>query len=156
VAPNTLPIFLFDSINLCDPYDPNNVPCGILGYHGAYTPSTLLQTYITSDFDTSGLYSGDVSVLSHEIGEWMDDPVGTNPTPLWGNTGQVAGCQGNLEVGDPLTGTILLPQITMNNFTYSLQELAYFSWFYRLSPSLSAGLAYSDGGTFTTSAGPIC
>lgn len=156
VAPNTLPIFVFDSINLCDPYNPNNIPCGILGYHGAYTSSTLLQTYVTSDFDTSGLYLGDVSVLSHEVGEWMDDPVGTNPTPLWGNTGQVIGCQGNLEVGDPLTGTILVPQITMNNFTYSLQELAYFSWFYRQSPSLAAGGAYSDGGTFTTTAGPIC
>lgn len=156
VAPNTLPIFLFDSINLCDPYNPNLIPCGILGYHGAYTPSTLLQTYVVSDFDTSGLYLGDVSVLSHEVGEWMDDPVGTNPTPLWGNVGQVVGCQNNLEVGDPLTGSILVPQITMNNFTYSLQELAYFSWFYRLNPSPAAGGAYSDGGSFTTGAGPIC
>lgn len=156
VAPNTLPIFLFDSVNMCDPYNPNNIPCGILGYHSAYIPSAVLQTYVVSDFDTSGLYLGDVSVLTHEVGEWMDDPVGTNPTPLWGNTGQVVGCQGNLEVGDPLTGTILVPQITMSNFTYSLQELAYFSWFYRQNPSFAAGGAYSDGGTFTTTAGPIC
>jgi len=155
VAPNTLPIFLFDSVNMCDPYDPNNVPCGILGYHGAYIPSTLLQTYAVSDFDNSGWYLGDVSVLSHEVGEWMDDPVGTNPTPAWGNTGQVVGCQNNLEVGDPLTGTIL-PQITMNGFTYSLQELAFFSWFFRQSPSLGTAGKYSDAGTFTTSAGPVC
>ena len=156
VALNTLPIFLFHSVNLCYPsYDPTNVPCGVLGYHGAYTPSTLLQTYAVSDFDTSGLYGGDVSVLSHEIGEWMDDPTGTNPTPLWGNTGQVVGCQNNLEVGDPLTGTNLAP-ITMNGFTYSLQELAFFSWFYRQNPSLGTGGRFSDGGTFTSGAGPVC
>jgi hypothetical protein len=155
VAPNTLPIFLFDSVNMCDPYNPNNVPCGILGYHSAYTPSTLLQTYVVSDFDTSGLYSGDVSVLTHEVGEWMDDPMGTNFTPLWGNTGQVVGCQNNLEVGDPLTGTIL-PPVTMNGFTYSLQELVFFSWFFRQSPSLGTGGKYSDNGTFTSGAGPVC
>ncbi len=155
VAPNTIPIFLFDSVNMCDPYDPNNVPCGILGYHSAYTPSGLLQTYIVSDFDNSGLYLGDVSVLSHEVGEWMDDPVGTNPTPAWGNTGQVVGCQNNLEDGDPLTGTDL-PQVTMNNFNYTLQELVFFSWFFRQSPSLGTGGKYSDGGSFTSSAGPVC
>jgi len=142
-------------VNMCDPYNPNNVPCGILGYHSAYTPSTLLQTYVVSDFDTAGLYLGDVSVLTHEVGEWMDDPMGTNPTPLWGNTGQVVGCQNNLEVGDPLTGTIL-PPVTMNGFTYSLQELVFFSWFFRQSPSLGTGGKYSDNGTFTSDAGPVC
>ncbi|HEV2118393.1 MAG TPA: hypothetical protein VGR48_20310 [Terriglobales bacterium] len=155
VAPNTIPIFLFDSVNMCDPYDPSTVPCGILGYHSAYMPSGVLQTYIVSDFDNSGLYMGDVSVLSHEVGEWMDDPVGTNPTPAWGNTGQVVGCQNNLEDGDPLTGTDL-PQVTMNNFNYTLQELVFFSWFFRQSPSLGTGGKYSDNGTFTSGAGPVC
>jgi len=44
----------------------------------------------------------------------------------------------------------------MNGFTYSLQELAFFSWFFRQSPSLGTAGKYSDAGTFTTSAGPVC
>ena len=31
------------------------------------------------------------------------DPLGNNMTPLWGGIRFVSGCQGNLEVGDPLT-----------------------------------------------------
>jgi hypothetical protein len=64
--------------------------------------------------------------MAHEIGEWMNDPFGNNPTPLWGHTGQVSGCQNNLEVGDPLTGTIVPPVVMPNGFTYHLQELAFF------------------------------
>ena len=35
-----------------------------------------LQLYI----DHPGAFSQDVSALSHEIGEWMDDPLGSTPT----------------------------------------------------------------------------
>ncbi len=67
----------------------------------------------------------------------------------WGNIGQVSGCQGNLEVGDPRTGTNF-PAATANGFTYHLQELAFFSWFFHQSPSWGAGGKYSNNGTFTT------
>jgi hypothetical protein len=43
--------------------------------------------------------------------------------------GQVLGCQSNLEVGDPLSGTDAPPIVMPNHFTYHLQELAFFSWF---------------------------
>jgi len=52
------------------------------------------------DFDTTGLFGPtimDTSIAAHEVGEWMDDPFGNNPTPAWGHTGQVGGCQNNLE-----------------------------------------------------------
>ena len=62
---------------------------------------------------------------THEVNEWINDPGGANPTPAWGNIGQVAGCQANLEDGDPLSGT-LMPTVTLNGFTYHLQELAFF------------------------------
>ena len=98
--------------------------------------------------------AGDV-IVSHEAAEWMDDPYVVNNTPPWGNTGQVAGCQGNLEVGDPLTGS-LAPRIFMpNGYTYSLQELADFSWFFG-KPSLGIHGWFSDNGTFLTDAGPPC
>jgi hypothetical protein len=53
-----------------------------------------------------GVTGSDTVILSHELAEWVNDPFVNNPTPAWGNTGQVVGaCQNNLEVGDPLTGT---------------------------------------------------
>ena len=42
-------------------------------------------------------------------------------------------CQDNLEVGDPLTGFNFSPIGGRNGFTYHLQELTFFSWFYRLA-----------------------
>ena len=93
--------------------------------------------------------------MAHEVGEWANDPIGLNPTPAWGHIGQQPGCQDNFEVGDPLSGT-LVPTVTMpDGFTYNLQELAYFSWFYG-SPSIGAGGDFSNNETFLTDAGPPC
>jgi hypothetical protein len=60
----------------------------------------------------------------------MDDPFGMNEAPPWGNIGQVTGCDNTLEVGDPLSGTEYRPIRNRNGFTYHLQELAFFSWFF--------------------------
>jgi len=63
----------------------------------------------------------------------MNDPTAANPVPAWGHVGQQSGCQSNLEVADPLTFTDI-PTVTMSNgYTYHLQELADFSWFFRCS-----------------------
>jgi len=95
----------------------------------------------------------DTSVLSHELGEWISDPQSQSATPPWG---QLPFCSGVYEVGDPLNQT-LMPEVKMpNGFTYHLQELAFFSWFYRISPSDGVNGWYSNNGTFMTSAGPIC
>jgi len=132
---------------------PNN--CCTLGYHGSVGIGSGTQTYSESAYPDQGTFSGwNTATLSHEIGEWMNDPFGTDPTPAWGHTGQVSGCQNNLEVGDPLSGTVF--NVKDNGFTYEVQDLAYFSWFYRQSPSIGFGGSYSFGGTFTKDAGPIC
>ena len=71
-----------------------------------------VQTYAFIDFEASGAFIPsihDTSIAAHKVGEWMDDPFGNNPTPAWGHTGQVGACQGNLEVGDPLTATNVPP-----------------------------------------------
>ena len=61
----------------------------------------------------------------------------------------------NLEVGDPLSGSEA-PRIVMpNGFTYHLQELAFFSWFYQ-ARSLGVHGWFSDNGTFLSNAGPVC
>jgi hypothetical protein len=126
--------------------------CCILGFHSAF--GTGPNTYGIGDFEgrNQTLFGGtaDVSVSSHEIAEWLDDPFGNNtasPVTPWGVIGQVSGCQSNLEVGDPLSGT-LIPVVTLNGFNYHLQESAFFSWFTHDNPSLGAGGKYSDNGTF--------
>ena len=126
--------------------------CCILGYHSSFTPAGNVQTYGVGDFDSQAKFVGtaDVSALSHEIGEWMNDPIGGNATPGW-TGGQVTTSQCNFEVGDPLSGT-LFPTVTLSGFNYHLQELAFFSWFYG-APSLGSGGKFSNNGTFTADAG---
>jgi hypothetical protein len=153
VSPTSFPVFVMHDVVMGDPGDSPFQNCCVIGFHGASGSPT--QTYAVADYDTTGIFPSSPSVapVSHEVAEWMDDPFGTNPTPAWGNVGQVSGCQSNLEVGDPLSGTlfsesgntgILMP----NGISYYPQELAFFSWFYRESPSMGAGGVYSDSGTF--------
>jgi hypothetical protein len=96
--------------------------CCIGGYHSANgTQSYSHFTYITY----AGDFSQDVSAMSHEVGEWMDDPL----TPHQNNTP----C-GILEVGDPLEGgsaghpygTWTYP---LHGFTYHLQDLTFIGYF---------------------------
>jgi hypothetical protein len=149
VGPANLPIFMLYNTTL---YDSSPSNCCIGGYHGA--GGSPVQTYSAFQFDIAGVFGTggeDVNILSHEIAEWEDDPLGINPTPAWGHTGQVSTCQNNLEVGDPLSGSAY-PAVTMNGYTYHLQELAFFSWFYG-GPSVGAGGKFSDNGTFAAAQG---
>lgn len=154
-SPTTLPLFLFHNVVM---YINTPGNCCVLGYH-SLTGGSPVQTYGNADFDTSHRFVNpgivDTSILVHEVAEWADDPLVTSPTPAWGHIGQVAGCQDNLEVGDPLTGTNI-PVVTMpNGFGYHLQELVNFDWFYR-TPSKGTGGKFSSNGTFTSDAGPVC
>jgi hypothetical protein len=150
VGPTKVVIFLVDNVVQSGDDPPDLSNCCILGYHSA--TGSPVQTYLITDWDTSGEFGSaaeDGSVSAHEIGEWMDDPLGNNLVAAWGNIGQVGGCQGNLEVGDPLTGT-LMPAITLGGHAYHMQELAFFSWFFsgQHGASLGAGGAYSAHATF--------
>jgi hypothetical protein len=159
VGPTTFPVFLLHNVVFpLTPVKKHKCSC-VLGYHTAFgNPSfgATAQTYAVADFDDTGDFVGpavqDIDTLAHEVGEWMDDPVVTNPTPPWGNVGQVKGCQGTLEVGDPLSGTDLA--VTLKGVTYHPQELAFFSWFYGQAPSVGVNGWYSLNDTFTSSAVP--
>jgi len=121
------------------------------GWH-YFTPSN--QTYGIGTYLDPGIFTGsaDISALSHEIGEWVNDPFGNNIVPQWGHIGQVAGCQNNLEVGDPLSGNIFAAKL--NGFTYHLQDLAFFSWFARQSPSIAVNGQYSPAKHLTAPSTP--
>lgn len=155
VGPTTLPIFMMYNVVMYDTFPSN---CCYLGYHGAI--GSPVQTYSPLEFDSTGAFDSgdgwrDTYAAAHEVGEWMDDPLGNNLTPAWGHTGQVSGCQNNLEVGDPLSGTNAITKTMPNGFTYHLQELAFYSWFYS-APSIGAGGLFSDNGTFAADAGAVC
>jgi len=150
VNPTNLVTFMLYNVTM---YDSNPSNCCFGGYHGAF--GSPVQTYSPFQYDTAGFFTGtsglDTAIMSHEINEWQDDPLGTNTTPPWGNVGQIVGCSSYLEVGDPLTGTDY-PPINVLGVTYHLQELAFYSWYFG-SPSIGAGGKYSDNGTFTKAQG---
>jgi hypothetical protein len=159
VNPKTFPMFMLynSAMSFGDPTNLGNCCAG--GYHSINPANALtFQTYSPFDFDTTGIFgtgSMDTGIASHEVAEWVNDPYVINPTPAWGNTGQVIGCQNNYEVGDPLTGSEAPRIVMQNGYTYHLQELAFFSWFYG-APSLGLHGWYSNNGTFLTDAGPVC
>ena len=152
-----IPVFFLYDTNIAEPANDLG-GCCILGYHSFAGEPTPNQTYAVAEIDVSGLFIPSIentSVLAHEMGELVDDPYTDNEVPPWGHTGQQPGCQENLEVGDPLTGTDVAPVTMPNGFTYNLQELVFFSWFIG-GPSLGVDGWYSDNGTFTSDAGPNC
>ena len=151
IGPNTLPLFVA--------YDMVGLPAGggfFFGYHTAVQVApNVFQTYAFGSYTDSGLLGqnvADISILSHELGEWMDDPV-NNPAPPWGHIGQVTGCQANIEVGDPLTGSNSI--VFTPGFNYHVQDLAFFSWFARQQPSIAVNGWYSTLNAFA-SPPPIC
>jgi Bacterial Ig-like domain (group 3)/Abnormal spindle-like microcephaly-assoc'd, ASPM-SPD-2-Hydin len=150
ILPSHFPVFLLANVVM---YQNTMATCCALGFHSDFNNPNFggtVQTYAVADFDTSGSFSAatDINTLAHEVAEWLDDPLGSNPTPAWGRTGQVAGCRTNLEVADPLNGTS--QNITMSNaYTYHVPELAFVSWFYKHVPSFGVNGWYSSNGTFT-------
>jgi hypothetical protein len=114
IQPNTLPIFLTYNTYLTE------FVCCIGGYHSSIGAQAYAHaTYV----DVVGAFSQDVSALSHELGEWADDP-------LVNNRGNKTPC-GILEVGDPLENN---PNYggypySVNGFNYNLQDLVTLPYF---------------------------
>ncbi|HEY6349120.1 MAG TPA: hypothetical protein VI636_06890 [Candidatus Angelobacter sp.] len=154
IPPTVLPLFLTYDIG-----ETTNGCCA-LGYHTVMAPTPFnpgVFTYAVSSYlDPNAnqafgvpLAVSDISILSHELGEWVDDPLGNNViAPQWGRVGQIPNsCQNNLEVGDPLTGTN--SNVFMaNGAVYTVQDLAFFSWFARQNPSIAVNGWYTTLNTF--------
>jgi len=131
--------------------------CCVLGFHGA--TGTPIQTYSPIDFDTSGLFGPtvhDTSIAAHEVGEWEWTTRSGTILHLPGGT------PARLADAKTISKWVILcraptshPSKGANGFTYHLQELAFFSWFYG-APSIAVNNWFSDNNTFTTDAGPVC
>lgn len=120
IVPNSLPIFITYNSYLTE-----FGGCCIGGYHSAFGSTSAPQAYAHFTYiKTPGIFAQDVSALSHEVGEWMDDPLVVNTN---GNTVQC----GILENGDPEEGFANFGAFpyTLGGFTYNLQDLVYLEYF---------------------------
>jgi len=120
IRPNTLPIFL-----TYDVYLTQAGGCCIGGYHSSEGSAAAPQAYAEFTYvDHAGQFSQDVSALSHEVGEWADDPLVVN------FNGNDTPC-GALEVGDPLEDNPNYGDYpyVLNGFTYHLQDLTTLPYF---------------------------
>jgi len=130
---DVLPIFV-----MYNTFATQNGGCCVLGYHSV-TFDTKRHPYVVTSYSDPNLFNKpieDIHALSHELGEWMDDPFVRSLVPSWGNVGQDTGsCSLSLEVGDPVTG--IATTITMNGFTYHPEDLVFLPWFSRQTPSTS-------------------
>lgn len=120
IGPNSFPIFLTYDVYLTE-----SGQCCIGGYHSSEGSVSAPQSYAQASYvDHVGAFSQDVSALSHEIGEWVDDPLVVN------TNGNNTPC-GILEVGDPLEGNANYGayRYVLHGFTYNLQDLVTLPYF---------------------------
>ena len=119
INPGVLPVFLTFNIFL------TSNGCCIGGYHSANGGPPGGQTYAYATYvGSEGSFAQDVSALSHEIGEWIDDPFIDNHV----------NCTNNyqlMEVGDPLEGgpNYGAWRYYLNGFWYDLQSLVFIDYF---------------------------
>lgn len=162
ISITSLPITLVNDVFLFENGNPND--CCVLGFHssavvGTQGNTSLIQTFIFDAWvnpqlqifgtlDQNGNFVvdpdvADINTLSHEVSEWLNDPFGNNLVPPW-QFPNGAGCQGNLETGDPVEvlnpdGTI----IPLHGHNYHPQTEAMLPWFSRQVPSNAIDGAFS-------------
>jgi hypothetical protein len=120
ITPNTFAIFL-----TYNTYLTQSNQCCIGGYHSSEGNIGNLQSYAQATYvDHPGDFAQDVSALSHEVGEWADDPLTVN------YNGNNTPC-GILEVGDPLENNPNYGayHYVLHGFTYNLQDLVTLPYF---------------------------
>lgn len=131
VTPNTFPIFITYDVFLTEG------GCCIGGYHSSFGSASAPQAYgMFTYIGTAGVFAQDVSALSHEAGEYIDDPlvVNTNGNIIDSKCAQVNGSN-ILEVGDPEEGFSQDGYLygaypyTLSGFTFHLQDLVYLPYF---------------------------
>jgi hypothetical protein len=163
VYPNT---FLFSVVD-----ELGNTSCCVLGFHEyIFDPTTNPEQrwiYSYASWISPGIFGGggggiqDVTALSHETSEALNDPFGNNIVPTWQFPGHPGVCQANLETGDPVA---VLPVSTVpifikekgKVFQYHPQTEALLQWFEIGNPSDAIGGAFSypDTTALTTTATP--
>lgn len=147
VYPNT---FLFSVVD-----EKGDLSCCVLGFHEYIFDPTVTPTprwiYSFASWISPGIFGGgfgDVTGLSHETSEALNDPFGNNIVPTWQFQGEPGVCQANLETGDPVevlpVATVPLPiKEKGKTFVYHPQTEALLEWFEIGDPSNAIGGAFS-------------
>lgn len=120
IPANTFPIFLTYNVYLTQ-----NNSCCIGGYHNSMGSLSAPNSYAHATYVSRvAAFAQDVSALSHEVGEWADDPLVVNVN------GNNTPC-GIMENGDPLENNANFGDFgyTVNGFTYNLQDLVTLPYF---------------------------
>ncbi len=155
---DALPIALTNNVFLAP--GANVKKCCILGFHtafdaGARGDKQLVQTFAWASWIGTGIFGGniaDVTPLSHEIVEWMNDPFGNNSVPPWQFPNGAGGCDDTLETGDPLEvfANSAVPVI-IDGVTYHPQTEALLQWFQRSASSnaIDGAFSFPDEGLLT-------
>lgn len=160
---DALPIVLTRNVMLAPSADVKQ--CCVLGFHTAFDAGQLndtqmLQTLVWASWIDQGIMGpgvADVTAMSHEISEWVNDPFGTNLVPAWQYPNAALGCQNNLETGDPLA---TLPNagfpVNIEGFTYHPQNQVLLPWFTRQSSdALDHAYSFPDS-TLLTAPSQAC
>lgn len=146
---SALPIILTRNVLLSP--EANVQKCCVLGFHTAFDAGVresvqTVQTLVWASWVDQGTLSAgiaDITAMSHEISEWMNDPFGTNLVPSWQYPTPGTGCQSTLETGDPLA---TLPNagfpVSIEGVTYHPQNQVLLPWFTR-QPSTAIDGAYT-------------
>lgn len=157
LSPDALAIALTSNVFLSPQKDIKK--CCVLGFHTSFDVGEMaqvkfVQTFIWASWVDQGvLGSGlsDVTPMSHEISEWMNNPFGDNAVPSW-QVPNTSGCQSNLETGDPLA---LMPNagypVSIDGFTYHPQNQVLMQWFQRgaVSDAFEGAFSFPDQSLMT-------
>jgi hypothetical protein len=149
--PNT---FLFSIVD-----EQLDTVCCTLGFHTYFLDPTATPQprwiYAFASWMSPGTFPPgvqDVTALSHETSELLNDPFGNNIVPTWQFPGVPANdnvdCQANLETGDPIEvlPNETVPIVTREQhevFTYHPQTEALLQWFENGATSNAIGGAFS-------------
>jgi hypothetical protein len=144
-----IPLMLTDNVVL---YEFSLSQCCVVGFHMAVDEWFVgMQTFAWASYVEPGTFSsdsfGDVTAISHELAELVNDPFATvfqmNYVPSWEFPGETK-CQFNLETGDPVE-VLANPSfpVVIGTTTYHPQTEALLQWFERETPSDAFNGAYS-------------
>lgn len=147
--PTTLPVIIVGNVFEYIPPARDRSHCCIGGFHFAQLQGANgIQTFAYVAYNSPGIFRGgveDITIASHEVAEWANDPLIGNAVPPWGFPTNPSVCVNNLlEVGDPIE--VLNPSsypVTLNGTTYHPQDIAFFSWFAHQVPSIAINGQYS-------------
>jgi hypothetical protein len=134
--------------------------CCVLGFHTFFTdsgtPKESRWLFAFASWISPGVFSGfqDVTALSHEISEALNDPFVDNLVPAWQFPAEPGTCQDNLETGDPVEvlSNPMFP-VHVAGTTYHPQTEALLQWFEQKSTSTAINNAYSYPNTKTLTHG---